>query len=371
MREEAKILIVDDERNILRVLSALLEKEGYEVKTAQSCEEALEKSRLIQENLALKSQLKERYNFGSIVGKSKPMQEIFNLIEKVSQYDTNVLIMGETGTGKELIARAIHYCSHRAEKPFIPIDCASIPETLLESELFGYEKGAFTGAVERKQGQIELAEGGTLFLDEIGELPLSLQKKFLRFLQEKEIIRIGGKKRFKIDVRIIAATNKDLEKEVKEGRWREDLFYRLNVITIEVPPLRERKEDIPLLVNFFVNKYNLQNNKAIKGVTNQVMDIFLRYDWPGNVRELENVIERAVVLCTGDTISIYCLPPKLAALKSEKPVAGELNLLEVEKNLILKALQKTGWNQSAAARLLGISRKQLRTKMTKYGFLAK
>jgi transcriptional regulator with PAS, ATPase and Fis domain len=297
------------------------------------------------------------------------MQEIFTLVEKVADYGSNILITGETGTGKELVARAIHYSGSSGERPFVTIDCASIPENLLESELFGYAKGAFTGATESKKGQIEMAHGGTLFLDEVGELPLVLQKKLLRFLQEKEFVRVGGTKRRKVDVRILAATNKDLEAEVQAGTWREDLFYRLNVITIHIPPLRERKEDISLLVNFFLDKYNAQNQRSIQGVTNDVHKVFELYEWPGNVRELENVIERGVVLCTGDMITLNCLPPKLAELDKEQDAGNGLNLMEVEKRLIVRALDQEGGNQSAAARTLGISRKQLRTKMTHHGLL--
>ncbi|MFP4393292.1 MAG: sigma-54-dependent transcriptional regulator [Desulfohalobiaceae bacterium] len=444
-----RICLVDDEKNTLKVLSAFLHKQGYQVETAQSGEQAwdklksrdcqllitdlklpgksglelleavkscwpqmpvimitaygsipnavqamqsgafnyltkpvnldelavlvrnaLQQAGLMQENTELRKQLQERFQLGFIVGRSKPMQRIFNMVEKVSGYDSNIIITGETGTGKELIARAIHYSGQQGDRPFVTIDCAVIPESLLESELFGHAKGAFTGATEVKQGQIELAEGGTLFLDEIGELPLSLQKKFLRFLQEKIIVRVGCNKRRKVNVRIIAATNKDLEEEVRAGNWREDLFYRLNVISLEVPPLRERKDDIPLLVDFFLDKYNRQNNKAIKAASSQVLQIFYNYDWPGNVRELENVIERAVVLSGSDKIFPSNLPDKLANLKTG-PAQGqaEMNLLSLEYEVINKALEQSGGNQSAAARLLGISRKQLRTKLQNHGLL--
>jgi DNA-binding NtrC family response regulator len=449
MAAEQRICLVDDEKNTLKVLSAFLREQGYQVETAQSGEQAwdrlksrdcqllitdlklpgksglelleavktcwpqmpvimitaygsipnavqamqsgafnyltkpvnldelavlvqnaLQQGNLVQENAQLKKQLQERFSLGSIVGRSKPMQRIFNMVDKVSGYDSNILITGETGTGKELIARAIHYAGHQGDKPFVTIDCAAIPESLLESELFGHAKGAFTGATEVKQGQIELAEGGTLFLDEIGELPLTLQKKFLRFLQEKVIVRVGCNKRRKVNVRIIAATNKDLEEEIRLGNWREDLFYRLNVISLEVPPLRERRDDIPLLVDFFLDKYNRQNNKAIKGVSNQVLEVFYNYEWPGNVRELENVIERAVVLSGSDKIFPSNLPEKLANLKPG-PAEGqpEMNLLSLEYEVISKALEQSGGNQSAAARLLGISRKQLRTKLQNHGLL--
>ncbi len=330
---------------------------------------ALERSNLQEENTALKRELKDRYSLGSMVGKSKSMQDVFNLVEKVADYNSNILITGETGTGKELVARAIHYSGSSGERPFVTIDCASIPENLLESELFGYTKGAFTGANESKKGQIEMANGGTLFLDEVGELPLVLQKKLLRFLQEKEFVRVGGTKKRKVDVRILAATNKELEIEVQDGNWREDLFYRLNVITIHLPSLRTRKDDIALLINFFLDKYNSQNQRSIQGVSNDVQKVFELYDWPGNVRELENVIERGVVLCTGDVITLNCLPPKLVELEPPKNTENGLNLLEVEKRLILQALESEGGNQSAAARTLGISRKQLRTKMKHHGLL--
>jgi len=445
---EYTILLVDDEKNTLKVLSAVLKQEGYNILTSLTGEEAwetlknntvhalvvdlklpgmggmellkaaktccpdipvimitaygtisnaveamkigaysyltkpvnpdelsvqlhnaLEKSNLLRENVELRKQLQERFSRGNIVGKSKPMQEIFKLVDKVSQYNSNVLITGETGTGKELIAKAIHYSGKFRERPFVTIDCAAIPETLLESEMFGHTKGAFTGASQEKKGQIELAEGGTLFLDEVGELPLKLQKKFLRFLQEKEFVRVGGTQKRKVNVRIIAATNKNLEKEIEEDNWREDLFYRLNVITIEIPPLRDRKEDLLLLVNFFLDKYNTQNDKYIKGLSQEVMDIFTKYDWPGNVRELENVIERAVVLNSEETISSSLLPQKMVELEEKNKETNDLNLLEMEKNIICKALYQSDWNQSAAARILGISRKQLRTKMSHHGLL--
>jgi two-component system response regulator HydG/two-component system response regulator AtoC len=331
--------------------------------------EAVEKHRLLIENIQLRSQLKERHSFKNIIGKSHAMQEIFNLIETVSKSNSNILIIGESGTGKELVAKAIHYESLRANEPFIPIDCAALPEELLESELFGYEKGAFTGAYNQKIGQIELADGGTLFLDEIGELSINIQKKFLRFLQEREILRIGGKNRIKVDVRIIAATNRDLEAEVKNGTFREDLFYRLNVVTISIPPLRERKEDIPILARHFLEKFSSINNKVIMSIDPEAMSALMDYDWPGNVRELENIIERAVVLCTTDTITIKYLPKTIRETHSYLEKKDELNLLETERSLILKALEKTGYNQTRAAQILGLSRKQLRTKMKHHGLL--
>lgn len=253
---------------------------------------------------------------------------------------------------------------------YIPIDCAALPEQLLEGELFGYEKGSFTSAYERRIGLVEIANNGTLFLDEIGELSLSTQKKLLRFIQEREFLRIGGKDRIKVDLRIIAATNKKLDKEVKSGNFREDLFYRLNVVTINIPPLRDRKEDIPLLAKFFLNRFNEANKKAILSLDSEVMRAFMEYDWPGNIRELANVIERVVILCPLDYITVKYLPSSIRELTSEKSLTAiEGSLFETEKRLLLNALTKTQWNQTKAAEILGISRKQLRTKMKHHGLL--
>lgn len=446
MGERGTILLIDDEINTIKVLSEILKKHGYDVFSATTAEEglerissilpdtiildyklpgmngadfldelnkrgyqtpvivltafgtiekaveamkkgafnyltkpvnpdelltiirtAVEKHLLLRENILLKSQLKERHSFKNIIGKSPLMQEVFNLIVTVSKSNSNILITGESGTGKELVAKAIHYESLRSNGPFIPIDCASLPEELLESELFGYERGAFTGAYEQKIGQIELANNGTLFLDEIGELPINIQKKFLRFLQEREILRVGGKKRIKVDIRIIAATNRDLEAEIKKGTFREDLFYRLNVVTIHIPPLRERREDIPLLARHFLNKFSSANNKVITSIDTEVMRAFMEYSWPGNVRELENYIERAVVLCPSDTITLQYLPKVIRELQRTSVRTEGLNLIETEKMLILRALEKTNWNQTKAAQILGLSRKQLRTKMKNHG----
>lgn len=328
--------------------------------------EAIEKSKGNQKIEDIKSP------FPEIIGKSEAMQEVFYIIQMVAESNANVLITGESGTGKELVARAIHNNSLRKSKPFVIVDCTTIPENLLESELFGHEKGAFTGASERKTGLIEIANEGTVFLDEIGELPMFLQKKLLRFLQEKEIQRIGSTQRIKVDVRVISATNRDLEKAVQEGSFREDLYWRLNVVRINLPPLRERKEDIPLLVNHFLNKFSKENNKPIPQLEPEVMELLLSYDWPGNIRELANVMERAVVLSPSGLISIKHLPRRIQektgwVAKNE----SSLNLLELEKSLIIKALNTTGWNQTKAAEILGISRKQLRTKMKHHGLLPK
>lgn len=309
----------------------------------------------------------EGHQLLNLIGKSKAMKEVFTIIRRVSKTDARVLLLGETGTGKELVARALHYSSLRACKPFITIDCTTIPRDLLESELFGYDKGAFTCAYEDKIGLIEMADGGTVFFDEIGDLEFSLQKKLLRFIQEKEFSRVGSNKKIKVDVRIIAATNRDLEEAVKRGDFRADLFYRLNVISIFIPPLRERKEDIPILASHFLDLYKMKIGKDIKGIDPEVMKILIDYEWPGNVRELENVIERAVILCNYDYITRENIPQKLLSL-TDNSISGlngdiEFNLLEIEKKVILSALSRSSWNQSMASRLLGISRKQLRTKM--------
>lgn len=279
---------------------------------------AAERSELLGENIHLKQELKSRYSFEGIIGSSSKMQEVFKIVERVANSNATVLIRGESGTGKELIARAIHYNSPRAAKPFIAVSCAALPETLLESELFGYEKGAFTGAVGQKAGRFELAHQGTLFLDEVPEISPPVQVKLLRVLQEREFERVGGTKTIKVDVRLIAATNRDLEQLVAEGHFRPDLYYRLQVIQVFLPPLRERTEDIPLLVQHFVEKYNKENGKCVKGVTDETMDLLMKYRWPGNVRELENVIERGVVLADADEdlITPDLLPSMLQAAVS-------------------------------------------------------
>ncbi|HMK61051.1 MAG TPA: sigma-54 dependent transcriptional regulator [Dissulfurispiraceae bacterium] len=332
--------------------------------------EAVSKHSLVMENISLKSQLKDRYNFKNIIGKSDVMLELFSLIETVAASSSNVLVTGESGTGKELVAKAIHYESPRAAKAFVPIDCTALPEYLLESELFGHERGAFTGAHERKTGQIEYADGGTVFLDEIGELPLTVQKKFLRFLQEREFLRVGGSSRIKVDVRIISATNRNLDEDIKKGNFREDLFFRLNVVRVSIPPLRERKEDIPILAAHFLSKCATVNAKTISSIDSDVIEAFMRYDWPGNVRELENTIERAVVLCPSPSITMPFLPRAIRDLMATRVAFSEgLTLIETEKRLIMRALEKTSWNQTKAAEALGISRKQLRTKMKHHGLL--
>jgi len=288
----------------------------------------------------------------------------------VAPTDATVLITGESGTGKELIANAIHLNSDRRDRPFIKVNCAALPETLLESELFGHEKGAFTGAVSRKKGRFELAHNASIFLDEIGEMPLSTQVKILRVLQEREFEPVGSGKTVKVDIRIIAATNKDLEEEIKEGRFREDLFYRLNVVSLNVPSLRERKDDIPLLADFFLKRYAEKNQRLIKGFSPRAMDLLMRYDWPGNARELENVIERAVILSRDNSITPGVFPRGIQGLDENNEmmfiVPGK-SLKEVERQMIIRTLDETGGNRTHAADILGISRRTLQLKLKEYG----
>jgi two-component system NtrC family response regulator len=449
------ILIVDDEKNYLTILSAILEDEGFEVLTALGAQEALkihktsdldliltdmkmpamdgiqllenlktvdpdlpvimmtahgtldkaaeamqkgaytyvlkpfDNERLIiyvkkaismyqvvKENRRLRDAVESQYRFGNIIGKSKKMRDIFDTIQKVAPSGATVLIEGESGTGKELVARSIHFNGPRREKPFVAVNCSALAESLLESELFGHEKGAFTGAVATKKGRFELADGGTLFLDEIGELSQNLQVKMLRVLQEKAFERVGGVRSISVDIRIIAATNKDLLQEMKAGRFREDLFYRLNVVHISLPPLKARKEDIHLLVNHFIKKYASERESAVPvtGVDQEVDRLFYDYSWPGNIRELENVIERVMILCPGEIIRISELPKGFKnnvynTLHLEGiPADAKLydTLAEIEKTMILRALKISNNVQSHAADLLGIGKSGLNQKIKKY-----
>jgi two-component system NtrC family response regulator len=449
------VLIVDDEKNYLLVLSALLEEEGYEVLAASSGPEALEilKSsdldlvvtdmkmpgmdgielleqikardpdlpvivmtaygtvdkaveamqkgaytyilkpfdnerlilfvkkaidvfRVIKENRRLRRAVESQYRFGNLIGKSKAMQEVFETIRKVARSGASVLIEGESGTGKEMVAKAIHFNSPRRDEPFVAVNCSALAESLLESELFGHEKGAFTGAIASKKGRFELAHGGSLFLDEIGELSANLQVKLLRVLQEKTFERVGGVRSIAVDMRIIAATNKNLKAEMQAGRFREDLYYRLNVLHISIPPLRERREDIRPLVDHFIKKYAAERRGAapVAGVSQDVDRLFYEYSWPGNVRELENVIERAIILCPQDRITAADLPKEFRRnvdnslhLDSIPPDAKLYETLEmVEKTMILRALKMTGYVQAHAAALLGIGKSGLNQKIRRY-----
>lgn len=448
------VLVVDDEKNYLLVMEALLAGAGYEVLTAEGGEEALEIVRrndldliitdmkmprlsgielmeqikkvypdlpvimmtaygtvekaveamkkgafdyilkpfkneemlltvakalelrhLLTENRRLKQDLEQRYRFENIIGNSKAMQSIFAMVEKVAQTRATVLISGESGTGKELIARAIHFRSPRSQGPFISVNCGALTETLLESELFGHEKGAFTHALAMRKGRFELAEGGTLFLDEVAEMSPALQVKLLRVLQEMEFERVGGTKTIRVDVRVVAASNRELQAEVEAGNFREDLFYRLNVVHLQMPPLRQRREDIPLLVMHFIQKYAAANQKGDIKLDPAVMKILLNYSWPGNVRELENVIERAVILCSQNTITPQDLPPQIAAspkaeLDIDQLVPTHIPLPEaldkIEELMIRRALHQSGYVQVRAAELLGITKSLLQYKLKKY-----
>ena len=321
---------------------------------------------LVVENLSLRQRLEDRYRFENIITKSSKMQRMIELIKVVAKSNATVLITGESGTGKELVARAIHSQSHRQSKPFVAVSCAALPESLLESELFGHENGSFTGAYARKKGKFEFANGGTLFLDEIGEMSANIQVHLLRVLEEKEFSRVGGNEPIKVDVRVVSATNKDLRKAIEKGEFREDLYYRLNVVPIELPPLRERKEDIPLLAQHFLNKFALENKKEVSEFSPEATEFLLGYDWPGNVRELENAIERAAILAKDSLITIADLPQENMSL-ARSTMPGK-NLREVEKEHILDVLGETGGNYSEAARLLGITRMTLYKKAREYSF---
>lgn len=453
--KQYKILVADDETNILKVLSALLKKEGYEVITAENGEEAL--VRLYEEGVAvvitdlkmpgmdgielLKNVMRynsdipvviltahgtinnavEAIKIGAfdyltkpfdreelmtvvkkavttyeyrrtdvkidfetdepvhIIGHSVKMQEIYSLIEKIAPSDSTVLISGESGTGKELVARIIHLKSKRANSPFIKVNCAAIPKELMESELFGYEKGAFTGAFSQKPGRFELADGGTILLDEVSELPFDMQAKLLRVLQDRQIWRVGGIKSVKVDVRVISATNKNLASEVDKGNFRSDLYYRINVVPIEVPPLREHGEDIGDFVKYFIAKFSKKNRKTVSGITDAALEYLENYPWPGNVRELENLIERMVVLTTNERLDITDIPDEIKIKQVKQQIipsaGGTIDFKEIvkkatsdiEKDLITKALKETGGNVTRAADLLGISRKSLQIKMKELG----
>jgi len=450
-----RILVADDEQNIRRVLSATLQKEGYDVLTVHDGEEAIarlgdgtinvvvtdlkmpkvdglqvlqyvqgnqphvpvivitahgtvdnavqalksgafdyitkpfEKTDLIAtiskavktENLARKdihlpASESSRYQ---IIGQTKKMKEVYDIIEKVADTPSTVLITGESGTGKELVAAALHHNSSRKNKPFIRINCAAIPRELMESELFGHEKGAFTGAIGSKPGRFELADGGTLFLDEIAEIPVDMQVKMLRVIQEAEFERVGGIETVRVDVRLVVASNRDLQKEAELGNFREDLYYRLNVVPLRLPSLRERKEDIPLLVDHFIKKFNLKLKREVEGISDQAMNLVVNYDWPGNIRELENVIERTILFAEGPTMEPGDLPDELVERSNPAPSAATMGedtsmkdivkqaTAELEKDLIAKALQETGGNVTQAAKRLKISRKNLQNKMKEFG----
>ncbi len=345
---------------------------------------ALEKTRLQQQVRELKERVEEKGGLQSVVGKSKGMKEVFEIVRTVVDNDVTVLITGESGTGKELVAEAIHYNSPRRANPLVKLSCVAIPETLMESELFGYERGAFTGATKRKLGKFELASSGTLLLDEIGDMSLATQSKLLRVLQEKTFERVGGVEPIRVDVRIIAATNRDLADQVREGKFREDLFFRLNVIPIHIPPLRERREDIPALVEHFLELFQTRYHKNIENISEEAMDLLVSYSWPGNVRELENAVQRAVVLSRDSVIQQWNLPPEIHG-RGERSLPGTFRLgdgrslgekmdgliRDVEKRLIVEALDQAKGKRERAARLLNLSLKTLYNKMKRYDLLSR
>src|SRR5690348_5871369 len=329
-----------------------------------------ERRRLVDENTHLRQELRERYDFSNIIGTSGPTRQMYEQVAQVAQTNTTVLIRGESGTGKELIAHAIHYNSLRAKKPFVKVSCAALPDTLIESELFGYEKGAFTGANARKKGRFEMAEGGTIFLDEIGDINASTQVKLLRVLQEREFERLGGTESVRVNVRVIAATNKDMEKAIADGTFREDLYYRLNVFTIFVPPLRDRKADLLLLADHFLEKFSREHGKVIKRISTPAIDMLMSYHWPGNVRELENALERSVLVCDGAVIHGHHLPPSLQTADASGTVThvslGDA-VAAYERDLIQDALKTTRGNRAKAARLLDTTERILNYKVRLYG----
>ena len=348
----------------LSVVASLL-AQNFRIENAIS----VEKQRLDEENTSLRQELKEKYDFSNIIGNSSPMKNVYDQVAQVARSNTTVLLRGESGTGKELIAHSIHYNSLRSKKPFVKVNCAALPETLIESELFGFEKGAFTGADRRKKGRFEMADGGTIFLDEIGDLPPQTQIKLLRVIQEREFERLGGTETVKVNVRLITATNKNLEEEIANGTFREDLYYRLNVFTIFLPALRERKADILLLAEHFLAKYEREHGKEIKRISTPAIDMMTRYHFPGNVRELENVVERAVLVCDSNVIHGYHLPPTLQTAEVSGTVT-QMTLTSAvesfESNLIQDALKSTGGNITQAAKMLDSTERIIGYKVKKY-----
>jgi Nif-specific regulatory protein len=352
----------------VRLLSIIASMIAQAVRLRQSAQE--ERLRLMEENIQLQEKLKDRFRPANIIGNSKFMQAVYDLIAQVAKSNTTVMIRGESGTGKELVAHAIHYNSHRASKPLVKVNCASLPETVIESELFGHEKGAFTGAVGQRKGRFELAHNGSLFLDEIGDLSPAMQIKLLRILQEKEFERVGGTDTIKVDVRVIAATNRNLEKLAEEENFRQDLYYRLNVFPIHLPPLRERRTDVLLLADHFVEKYGKENHKDIRRISTPAIDMLMSYHWPGNVRELENCIERAVILSNDDVIHGHHLPPTLQTAEASGTTPSEtlpVKLDNMERELILDALKTSRGNKTKAAQALGITERLMGLRVKKHG----
>ena len=355
---------LDEDVRLLTILASMI---AQAVRLRREVQE--EKQRLIEENSRLQRELEDRYRPANIIGNSRTMQEVFDMIAQVAKSDATVLIRGESGTGKELVTHALHYNSLRADKPFIKVNCAALPETIIESELFGHEKGAFTGAISTRKGRFEIAHGGTIFLDEIGDLSMTTQVKLLRVLQEKEFERVGGNEALRTNVRVVTATNRNLEELMAQGRFREDLYYRLNVFPIHIPPLRDRKSDIMLLADYFIDKYNRQNGKNVKRISTSAIDMLMAYHWPGNVRELENCIERAILLSIDDVIHGNNLPPSLQTAESSDTqlhTTLDETLDDIERELILDALKSTKGNAAKAARLLGITERIMGLRIKKH-----
>jgi DNA-binding NtrC family response regulator len=373
LRPETEVIVISAQGTIEKAVQAMklgafdfIEKPINPRVISLVVERALEKQTLVLQNRDLRSKLEDKFHLKNIIGRSEKMVRVFELIQHIAPYDSSVLILGESGTGKELIANAIHYHSPRASMPFIKVSCASLSEGIIESELFGHEKGSFTGAVASRKGRFEMAHQGTLFLDEVEDIPLSTQIKLLRVLQEGEFERVGGNKTLRVDIRLIAASNRDLQEEVKNGRFREDLYYRLNVVNLKLAPLRERKEDIPFLVNFFIDKFNRKYDMKTKGISQRAMNLLVGYEWSGNVRELENTIESLLVINSPEVIDLPHLPQEIREYQ-EKPEVVSFKigtpLEEVEKELMTQTLKATKGNKRRAAELLGINVRTIHRKM--------
>ncbi len=357
----------EDELRLMQIVAAMI---SQAVQLYQAHHE--ENQYLIEENERLNRELQDKFSHSHIVGASKVMRRVFDYVKKISDTSATVLILGESGVGKELVARKIHYASSRNNRPFVKLNCAALPESIIESELFGHEKGAFTGAVNERKGRFELAQGGTIFLDEIGELSLNVQTKLLRVLQEREFERVGGSETIKCDVRVITATNRNLEEGIQNGTFREDLYYRLNIIPVTVPPLRERKSDIPLLVNHFIEKFSELNNKTVRRISTPAIDMLFSYHWPGNIRELENCIEHAVILTEDEVIHGYHLPPTLQMRLPKSRNEGDKGSLQqqidaLEYELLVEAMKTASGNLSEAARELGLTNRMIGIRAKKYG----
>ncbi len=375
MRPETEVLMITGYGTVENAVRAIklgaydfIEKPFKRVHLIKTVEKALEKQSLLYENRRLKEELDgSQQSPRNLVGVSRPMREVIELVNQVADSSATVLITGESGSGKEVIANAVHYRSARSRGALVKVSCAALPETLLEAELFGYEKGAFTGAMGRKSGRFELADRGTLFMDEVGEIPPAMQVKLLRVLQEGEFERLGGTKTLRVDVRLVAATNRNLAELVKEGRFREDLYYRLNVINVQIPPLRERVDDVPLLVEHFVQRFARRNDRSIAGVSREAMERLMCYDWPGNVRELENAIERAIVLTRGKLIDADALPPQVRRISdvatSQITIPIGTKMRDVEQQMITETLKHTNGNRELAAKLLGIASRTIYRKL--------